>query len=113
MFMTRRTLFGTILGALGLSVIAKATPRITYDRSIQATIDSARDGDRVRIPPGTYRLDRPLRIDGRNGLTLDGSGCEVRLVTTPVVPWIDFTGSKSCVVTGFYVTSFYVTSSAG
>jgi nitrous oxidase accessory protein len=57
---------------------AELTAGTTAHPTVAAAVAAARDGDIVVVPAGVHRerltLDRPLRLVGRPGATLDGGG---------------------------------------
>ena len=72
-------MFPAALVAAGFSGFADAeTLTAAPDRSLQALLDRAHDGDIVELAPGEYRgairIDRPLVLTGGPGTVLDGEG---------------------------------------
>ncbi|MFG0248064.1 MAG: hypothetical protein ACF8OB_04185, partial [Phycisphaeraceae bacterium JB051] len=47
-----------------------AKPVFLEGQRIQAMIDHAHDGDVLRIPPGVYVMDKPLKMQKKSDLTL-------------------------------------------
>jgi len=66
-----------LLGYLSLS-IAGETKEVSKYPSFQKLVDEAKEGSTITPPAGTYAgpvvIDKPLTIDGKNGVTIDAGG---------------------------------------
>ncbi len=57
---------------LPLSMLAQREPNVP--REIQAKFITAKDGDVIKLPAGTYQFDNTLSMDGKKNITIIGAG---------------------------------------
>ena len=93
--------FGTIIW---LILLLLGSHELIAQNKLQEMIDKTSDGGIVTIPEGKYVIDEPLRIEGRNGLTIRGKR-ECKILLTDV--WKDVLmviNSNSIKIEGLYLS---------
>ncbi|KQL41030.1 hypothetical protein AN960_05465 [Bacillus sp. FJAT-25509] len=63
----------------------------SYYSNLENAVNAAQDGDTIKVPAGTYKLNSQLRIE--KSITIIGAG-DSTVITKGTAPWTNATGTK-------------------